>query len=62
MPGRLPRVTIAEPLRALGRDGWFEARPGGRHMILRHRTKAGRVVIPRHPSQVLPLGTLAGIL
>ncbi|HZS01552.1 MAG TPA: type II toxin-antitoxin system HicA family toxin [Chloroflexota bacterium] len=62
MAQRLPRVTISQALRALTRDGWFEARSGGRHMILRHATKPGRVVLPRHPGQALPLGTLASIL
>ncbi|HEY7060461.1 MAG TPA: type II toxin-antitoxin system HicA family toxin [Chloroflexota bacterium] len=49
-------------MRALSRDGWFEARSGGGHMILRHASKPGRVVLPCHPRQSLPLGTLASIL
>ncbi len=62
MNPRLPRVTGAELVRALQRDGWHELRRRGSHSILAHPTKAGHVVVPVHAGQVVKLGTLAGIL
>jgi predicted RNA binding protein YcfA (HicA-like mRNA interferase family) len=62
MPGQLPRVTAAEMLRKLGRDGWVLARQGRRHIVLRHPRKAGEVIVPRHMSQVLKPGTTRSIL
>ncbi|MGH2585588.1 MAG: type II toxin-antitoxin system HicA family toxin [Dehalococcoidia bacterium] len=58
--GRLPRITGADLVRALRRDGWYLDDHGGRHDLYRHPTKPG--VVPRHPSQEVKLGTLAGIL
>jgi predicted RNA binding protein YcfA (HicA-like mRNA interferase family) len=62
MPGRLPRLTADELLRVLRRDGWFVSRQAGSHVVLRHPTKAGRVVVPVHSGTIVKLGTLAGIL
>jgi mRNA interferase HicA len=60
--GRLPSLTVAELLRALGCGGWYVKRQGGRHVILTHRERGGRVTIPRHPSQTLKPRTLQSIL
>jgi predicted RNA binding protein YcfA (HicA-like mRNA interferase family) len=61
MSERLPRVTEAELLRALARDGWYVARQGG-HTILRHPTKRGSVPVPRHRGKTLKPGTLHDII
>ncbi len=61
MSERLPRATEQEVLRALARDGWFIARQG-KHAILRHPTKPGRVVVPRHRGKTLKAGTIDGII
>lgn len=58
---RLPRVTAAELLRALGRDGWFETRQTGSHKILRHSTKPGPIAVPFHRRD-MKTGTLEAIL
>ncbi|HET9015453.1 MAG TPA: type II toxin-antitoxin system HicA family toxin [Thermomicrobiaceae bacterium] len=58
---RAPRVTVAEVLRALPRDGW-EERGGKSHAILRHPTKPGYVTVPRHRTQTLKIKTLQAIL
>jgi predicted RNA binding protein YcfA (HicA-like mRNA interferase family) len=61
MSERLPRVTEQQVLSALSRDGWFIARQG-KHAILRHPTKPGRVVVPRHRGKTLKPGTIDGII
>lgn len=58
---RLPRVTGARTLRALQRAGWYVDRHG-RHIILRHPSWSGIVVVPNHPGEPLPPGTLKAIL
>lgn len=59
---RLPRVTAAEALRALRRDGWYIDRQSGSHAILMHPAKGGRVTIARHAGAVVKPKTLASIL
>jgi predicted RNA binding protein YcfA (HicA-like mRNA interferase family) len=61
MSPRLPRVTAAEVLRALHRDGWQDSRQSGSHLILRHQTKPGSVVVPKHASRTIGPGLLAKI-
>jgi len=62
MSSRLPRITAAELLRALRRDGWLPDHQTGSHMALLHPTKPGRVVVPIHPGKIIKLKTLQGIL
>lgn len=62
MSQRLPRVTAAELLRALGRDGWHIVRQSGSHATLKHATKSGRLTIPRHAGLIIKPKTLAAIL
>lgn len=59
---RLPRVTAAEALRALRRDGWNVDRQSGSHIILMHLTRPGRVTIARHAGAIIKPKTLATIL
>jgi predicted RNA binding protein YcfA (HicA-like mRNA interferase family) len=61
MSERLPRVTGAQTLRALQRAGWVVDRHG-RHVILRHSGRPGIVVVPNHPRETLPAGTLKAVL
>jgi len=59
---RLPRVTAAELLRALRRNGWEEDHQTGSHVILLHPGRPGRVSVPVHSGRTLRLGTLKSIL
>ena len=59
---RMPRVTAAELLCALHRDGWSEARSRGSHIQLTHPTKAGRITVPMHTAKVIPPAVLTSIL
>ena len=55
---KLPRVSGAEMVRALGRLGFTVARQRGSHIVLR-RGSSG-CVVPNH--RELKTGTLAGVL
>jgi predicted RNA binding protein YcfA (HicA-like mRNA interferase family) len=55
---KLPRVSGAEVVRALGRLGFAVARQRGSHIVLR-RGSSG-CVVPNH--RELKAGTLAGVL
>ena len=58
---RLPRITGDQALRALVRSGWRPVRQRGSHVVLRHRTRPGRVVVPIHAGVVLKPKTLVSI-
>lgn len=55
---KLPRVSGAEVVKALGRLGFVVARQRGSHVVLR-RGSSG-CVVPNH--RELKTGTLAGVL
>ena len=55
---KLPRVSGAEAVKALGRLGFTQARQKGSHVVLR-RGSAG-CVVPLHAE--LKVGTLASVL
>lgn len=55
---KLPRVSGAEVVRALGRLGFVVARQRGSHIVMR-RGSSG-CVVPNH--RELKVGTLAGVL
>jgi len=56
---KLPRVSGAQAIRALGKLGFFQARQRGSHVVLRNEDGRG-CVVPLH--RELKLGTLAGVL
>jgi predicted RNA binding protein YcfA (HicA-like mRNA interferase family) len=58
----LPRITGREMVAALRRDGWTTVTQSGSHMQLKHSTKPGKVTIPIHGSQTLPVDLVAAIL
>ncbi len=59
----IPRLSAAEVLRALRRDGWYIARQSGSsHMILRHPDRPGRVTLAYHTGKTIPPDTMARIL
>jgi len=61
MSPKLPRITAAELLSALHRDGWYDVRQSGSHLSLQHPEKTNTVTVPRHRG-TLRLGTLRSIL
>lgn len=62
MSPKLPRITARDLLRALHRDGWYDARQSGSHVILKHPTKEGRAVVPNHPTVVVKPKVLEDVL
>ncbi|GAC1343061.1 MAG: type II toxin-antitoxin system HicA family toxin [Ktedonobacteraceae bacterium] len=62
MSPKLPRITAAELLRALRRDGWQQVRQSGSHVTLMHPAKLRHVTVPKHASVTLKPKTLISIL
>ena len=48
-------------LKRLNADGWKLARQRGSHRIFEHPEKPGIVVVPGHPGDDIPPGTLNAI-
>jgi predicted RNA binding protein YcfA (HicA-like mRNA interferase family) len=59
---KLPRVSGAEAIRALGRLGFIQIRQRGSHVVLKRigPDRDTGCVVPLHPE--LAIGTLRGIL
>lgn len=62
MTPKLPRVTAAELLRALYRNGWREVRQSGSHLMLEHPARPGYVTVAVHAGRVILPKTLSRIL
>jgi predicted RNA binding protein YcfA (HicA-like mRNA interferase family) len=62
MSPRQPRITAAQLLRALRRDGWEEHHHTGGHLYLKHPTKPGLVTVARHAGVIIKPKTLSSIL
>ncbi|WP_342084866.1 type II toxin-antitoxin system HicA family toxin [Dyadobacter sp. OTU695] len=55
-------MKCSELLRILKSDGWFVVRQEGSHVMMRHSTKPGRLVVPDHGSKEVKKGLLAALL
>jgi predicted RNA binding protein YcfA (HicA-like mRNA interferase family) len=55
-------MKIAELLRLLARNGWFQVRQRGSHRQFHHPTKAGTVTVAGKPSVDMPPATLNSVL
>jgi mRNA interferase HicA len=55
-------VKCSELYKLLKKDGWFEIRQTGSHIIMKHPTKKNHIVIPFHSSKEVRIGTLKSIL
>ncbi len=62
MSPQLPHITAMVLLRALKHDGWLPERQSGSHMIMKHPTKSGYVVVPIHSTVTIKPKTLSTIL
>lgn len=54
-------MKIRDVLERLREDGWYLARTGGSHRVLKHPIKRGIVVVAGHPSKDVAPGTLKSI-
>ena len=55
-------MKSSELLRIMKKDGWFEVRQKGSHIIMMHPTKPNVIPIPFHTSKEMKKGTLQAIL
>jgi predicted RNA binding protein YcfA (HicA-like mRNA interferase family) len=55
-------MKIAELLRLLARDGWFQVRQRGSHRQFHHPSKSGTVTVAGKPSVDMPPATLNSVL
>ena len=51
-----------ELFRLLKKDGWFEVRKKGSHVIMQHHKKSGQLAIPYHSGKEVKKGLLTAIL
>ena len=51
-----------ELFRILRKDGWFVERQKGSHMVMKHPTKKGQIVVPAHGSNEVGTGLANKIL
>jgi len=49
-------------LRIMKKDGWFEVRQKGSHIIMKHPTKTNIIPVPFHASKEMKKGTMQAIL
>ncbi len=59
---KLPVVSAAEAVRALGRAGFVVDHQTGSHVVLLHSQTGRRAVVPRHGARDLKAGTLRTIV
>lgn len=55
-------MKSSELLRLLKKDGWYEVRQKGGHIIMQHPVKHNIVPVPFHASKEVKKGTLQAIL
>ncbi|HUZ61391.1 MAG TPA: type II toxin-antitoxin system HicA family toxin [Hanamia sp.] len=55
-------MKSSELVRLLKKDGWFEVRQRGSHIIMQHPVKRNIVPVPFHASKEVKKGTLQAIL
>ena len=55
-------TKVAEAIRMIERDGWYQVKSKGSHRQFKHATKSGRVTIAGKPSDDLAPKTFESIL
>lgn len=55
-------MKSSELLRLLKKDGWYEVRQAGSHIIMRHRVKRNQISVPFHAGKEVKKGMLNSIL
>ena len=55
-------MKSSELVRLLKKDGWYEVRQKGSHIIMQHPTKPNIIPVPFHASKEMKKGTLRQIL
>jgi len=55
-------MKSSELLRMMKKNGWYEVRQRGSHVIMQHPTKPGMIPVLFHASKEMKKGTLQSIL
>ena len=55
-------MKVRDLIKMIEKDGWLYMYTTGSHRHFKHPEKPGKVTIPGHPSDEIPLGTLKSIL
>lgn len=55
-------VKYNELFRLLKKDGWFEVRQKGSHVIMKHPNKREQLTVPNHSSKEVKKGLLTALL
>jgi predicted RNA binding protein YcfA (HicA-like mRNA interferase family) len=55
-------MKCKELFKLLKKDGWYEIRQSGSHIVLRHPEKTRTLVVPFHTSKEVKKGLLKAIL
>jgi len=55
-------MKSSELLRLLKKDGWYEVRQKGSHIIMQHSQKPNIIPVPYHAAKEVKKGTLQAIL
>ena len=55
-------MKVRDLIKMVENDGWRYMYTTGSHRHFKHPEKPGKVTIPGHPSDEIPLGTLKSIL
>lgn len=55
-------MKYSELFRMLKKDGWFEVRQTGSHVIMQHPTKPKQLTVPFHAGKEVKKGLLSAIL
>jgi predicted RNA binding protein YcfA (HicA-like mRNA interferase family) len=54
-------MKYSELFRMLKKDGWYEIRQSGSHVIMQHPEKKSQISVPNHGSKEIKKGLLKGI-
>lgn len=55
-------MKYSELFRLLKKDGWFEVRQTGSHVMMQHPTKSQQLTVPNHAGKEVKKGLLNAIL
>lgn len=55
-------MKYSELFRILKKDGWYEVRQTGSHVVMEHLTKPNQLIVPFHGSKEVKKGLLNALL
>lgn len=55
-------MKCSELLKILKKDGWYTVRQSGSHMIMKHPSKSGQLIVPNHGSKEVNTGLALDLL